>query len=1011
MKDSNRKDFGVLYSIEDKDAGKWIAYQIKSMGYTVSAQSLELISDNTLLGKVETASKYLKAIVVLISDASITSIIQDEEVRNRFVFGATGYESVLYIIKIKGCKTDNNIFAHFPFIEIPVNINEDKASELLITLLSGTGRSSARKPYFQSITRRKRQDNVPLVEGISFLEVLSCRIKEYEYTIHQIVQGNYHMKLALEVEQKRVVEEKDEENGEKVKKEIIVWEEVDTESILLDKNNYIIINPSGTGKTTFLQYLGRELLNKFDKYHYIPLNRSCLDINNRGVMDIYDYIVKEVSNIYGYGIVHDNLDNLCLLLDGLDQSYSIDEIAALLDTERVDYPLHNAKIIITSRENTANKAPKEYNKLRLKLPDNKEIQNYFKEDYSSIKPLLDYSRDLIASPILLEMLKTLSQKGELRGIITNRTEIYSRFVSLLLCKEKEKPRYFQQSQQVKDFLNFEIDAALNNIAFHTLNENQILKIEKASLYACGISEDNIMALLNTGLFSEFIEDNKQSLVFRHQSFQAYFAARFIHLHPDLFRKIALDIRYFIDDTWAEVICFYINLELNVEKLKRIIDLLIFPKRNIGNMEKILRLIYTTIFLSETTIFPERTIRLLINLAQITNLEYIFDYYINLLNRINYSNEVYRENFTNIIIIPALKVNNFSIREKAIEAFGKIGTVKQIDYLIPFLKDNSIYIRMTAVVAFKKIGTRDQIQHLIPLFNDSISYVREAAIEAFGEVATCDQIDYILPLLDDSNVSVRAAAAKAFVHIKTKKQIELLIPLLKDSNPIIRGVAAETYGNIKSGNQLNYLLPLIKDSDGYVRWVTIKAIGKMVSVNHLIPLLMDDDLMVRMVAIEYFGEIASVKEINYLLPLLKDNCPDVRAVAVEAFGKIATVDQINYLIPLFKDENRLVRRLAVETFGNIAIVNNLDYLLPLFNDNIPYIRQAATVAFGIIASVDQIGYLKPLLKDNSEDVRKAAVDAFGKIAMASHVGNLIPLFYKDKDHCPCKAACCYHGICI
>lgn len=100
------------------------------------------------------------------------------------------------------------------------------------------------------------------------------------------------MKLDLEQEVEKEVEVKNEKTEEMEKRKEWIWEPVSLDTVLKDGKNYILVNPSGMGKTTFLTYAASALLDQEANYPYLPLFFTCIGLNNRAGT-IEDFIRRQ----------------------------------------------------------------------------------------------------------------------------------------------------------------------------------------------------------------------------------------------------------------------------------------------------------------------------------------------------------------------------------------------------------------------------------------------------------------------------------------------------------------------------------------------------------------------------------------------------------------------------------------------------------------------------------------------------------------------------------------------
>lgn len=106
-------------------------------------------------------------------------------------------------------------------------------------------------------------------------------------------------------------------------------EAVSLETVLKDCNNYILVNPSGMGKTTFLIHAACAHLDRARNYPFVPIFTTCIVLNNREG-SIENFITAQVELLYKNSqtaIVDEEWQNLYVLIDVLGQARDLDDIS------------------------------------------------------------------------------------------------------------------------------------------------------------------------------------------------------------------------------------------------------------------------------------------------------------------------------------------------------------------------------------------------------------------------------------------------------------------------------------------------------------------------------------------------------------------------------------------------------------------------------------------------------------------------------------------------------------
>ncbi|NIM11037.1 MAG: TIR domain-containing protein [Candidatus Aminicenantes bacterium] len=697
-KESDKKDFFISYNRNDEKAAEWIAWQLEEAGYTTFIQAWDFRPGNNFVAEMDKAVKKCERTIAVLSENYLQSGFTKAEWTAAFAKDPTGEKRLLIPIRVKDCDVEG-LLGQIIYIDLvvkedknyigPVCLKEKKVKKKLLDEIQDRLKPAESPPFngFGNGTR-------PVSAGIDSDEILKKRGDYLKEVLEKAIKSNYHMELNLEQEIEKEIEVEDEKTGEIEKRKELVWEAVELEKILTDQNNYILINPSGMGKTTFLTHAASKLLEIDNGYKFLPFITTCIDLNQRGTaISINDFIQKNLESTYynsQTSLIDKEWENLCILMDALDQARDVNDIVSslLLQNQYCNYK--KAKIILSSRQNTADKVREGFNKIRLKLPEDDEVRHYLGEKhYNNLKSLIDSSRELVTVPVLLEMLRIISERGDISAKIDNRTSLYSEFTRILIDQERNKPRYWQNPPLIDDFIDSELEESLEKIAFFSLANHEILEIGKDKLIRHFDSPEKKYALLNAGILLELFEDRELKLIFRHQSFQAYFAARYIYnRQPEYFNQLTNDIAFFYSDIWYEVLRFFIGLVKDPQKAEEMIHSIYQQKDKKDDLNHSLRLIFAFFLMSETRVSNEKVLELYKQLGNllknnVSNLEFIKSN----IDKFNTGNRDQRRK-TDIILKLLLKDDYWYTRKVAVEVLGKIGISKDIPLLKKLLKDKS-----------------------------------------------------------------------------------------------------------------------------------------------------------------------------------------------------------------------------------------------------------------------------------------------------------------------------------
>jgi len=636
-----KTDFFITYHHSDEMAAWWTAGVLKEAHFSVLMDSWDFLPGEQPHEKIEHTMSVSHYTLVLLSGRFFQSgvdAVSWQAVRKTYSIGDS---KKLILLRTDSCDVERGLgaSAYIDLYRIKERKKEMEARKRLLDAVSVGA---------PSVDIKESAPISDLTRG----EILEKRKSKMDDLLKTTIKQNYHMKLALEMEVEKEVVIENEDTGKIEKRREWVWEAVSLKSVLQDRNNYILVNPSGMGKTTFLIHAACTHLDRARDYSFMPIFTTCIALNNREG-SIENFITTQVESLYKNSqtaIVDKEWQNLCVLIDALDQARDIDDIVSSLQVYDKYHYYKKAKIILSSRENTAGKVKEGFKKIRLKLPGTDEVRHYLGEqNYKKLEGHITASSELVTVPVLLQMLKIITEKGHVTSKLHSRAGLYTEFTRILIDQERNKPRFWQDSPSIHHFIDYELEKALEKIAFFSLVDNEILEIQKEKLVKYCESPEKKEALLNTGIILEFFEDWEQKIVFRHQSFQAYFAARYMyHRRPDLFRQLTSDICFFYSDVWYEVMRFYVVLEKKPQKAEAIIDKIYQTDDEKIDLKQALRLIFAFFLMSERWVSREFIMKLYKQLGDllINNNQYLYCFITNI-DKFNKSNDEQRENIRDL----------------------------------------------------------------------------------------------------------------------------------------------------------------------------------------------------------------------------------------------------------------------------------------------------------------------------------------------------------------------------
>ncbi|HLG28742.1 MAG TPA: hypothetical protein VI387_00910, partial [Candidatus Brocadiales bacterium] len=212
------------------------------------------------------------------------------------------------------------------------------------------------------------------------------------------------------------------------------------------------------------------------------------------------------------------------LLDGLDQTTSQDNLTKLLKNDGL---LGNNHVIVAGRRWMYDRLDseigfsKDYQYIEISGFNNRLTKEYLGQGcYDMAKSMV--SRELLKVPVLLRHIKLLFQSGELSQIKT-RTELYDKIVNFLLKRDIDLGRLISSVTTPK--------TRFETLSYHTISKGYLGRFPTTEVFPeltqlLQISpDDDFPILTRLGIMYEIWEGEiEKEIVFRHQSFQEYFAS-------------------------------------------------------------------------------------------------------------------------------------------------------------------------------------------------------------------------------------------------------------------------------------------------------------------------------------------------------------------------------------------------------------------------------------------------------------------------------------------------------
>ena len=375
--------------------------------------------------------------------------------------------------------------------------------------------------------------------------------------------------------------------------------------LAVDSSRFVISCESGRGKTIFLWQYFIRTAKAFNKgsHNVIPFWFHCKQLESICDDNIAKFLVNK---LFGDAGQYESLDKakaitlmnrkiengeILLLLDGFDQT-AFDDALKRLFPEYGEDAFRKARVMIASRPFAVDEHPERFKrydvKLEIALFNHKQIKDYFqhflKIDTTKLRTLIENYYELMQVPMLMAVLADIGNNEALYENLESKTEVYRMFCDKVvedgLTKARdEEPKVFDVGFSVNDAMR-----QLQQIAYIAFKQGEIQKItletvdERIKETVEGLdTADDLRTLCRFGIVYHIVDGygyhgKRCEMSFKHQSFQAYFAAEQM---VELFRnsddsdsesvvRRVIDIEALLQpskfaDAWLEVLEFFAEL--------------------------------------------------------------------------------------------------------------------------------------------------------------------------------------------------------------------------------------------------------------------------------------------------------------------------------------------------------------------------------------------------------------------------------------------------------------------
>lgn len=344
---------------------------------------------------------------------------------------------------------------------------------------------------------------------------------------------------------------------------------------------------SGMGKTTYLKFFLEDLLkgDLSGQRYALPVYFHLGTLpEGTGVSFLFDWLFKHVIELIllekaeDAGLVLDEAillrtlkslakkNQFLFFLDGLDQLASEDRFLAYKEIV-LDHRFFNSNyIILASRPfdfgplaagGLMKRGQEACFQISFDKVSERDRKAYLGDALTKpVERLYSYNPELLDTPLLLHALRKLHEQRLLDGA-GNRTEIYTRYFSLLL----QSAAIAETQERGVQYLDRLADVSLRLAEAGRFQRHELVEtgFEKELLRA-GINDGGAGLLIDNGVFTPalagILQETEKRWEYLHPSFQEYFAARKLAGDPNWQEIVRAHCR---EEKWGEIIKYFAGL--------------------------------------------------------------------------------------------------------------------------------------------------------------------------------------------------------------------------------------------------------------------------------------------------------------------------------------------------------------------------------------------------------------------------------------------------------------------
>ncbi len=287
-------------------------------------------------------------------------------------------------------------------------------------------------------------------------------------------------------------------------------------------------------------------------------------------------------------------------------------------------------------------------------------------------------------------------------------------------------------------------------------------------------------------------------------------------------------------------------------------------------------------------------------------------------------------------------HNANVRAAAAKTIGVLQYKKAIPQLIKALSDEE-WVCFSALEALTNLKDNSSIYAIMDLLNNPSETIRYAAIEALGKIGSSKAVQYLTEHTSRAEGFEKIATIKSLALMGCVPSLpgvaEVLIGMLKEDEWDDKLTAIKGLVFLKAENAIYHMVDMagsfdLSEPDSDDRLFVIKEAVRSFGCNDsLIALLNDDSIKYRgkVVVIEIVGDLKCKKSVPALINLLKSDFRDVRRTSIKSLGQIESNEAKKCLIEAISDNDSHVRKTAVAALGKIGEMTAFEPLINMLRN--------------------------------------------------------------------------------